>query len=181
VSGAPAHQIHKLFRAFGSLCRRPLLVAELSRRLPLFLRPTLMVDDPKLSATARAFWHSASRNGMFVAGAANTVRELGCAKAVLLRPEDPPDAWGEEAMHLMLPQAELPTLSNDSLKNIAAEFQPQLETFRLRLLSGVDPFVSPTHPLSSFDLARNLGACIPEDPEIVRILTRYSSRGSKIL
>jgi hypothetical protein len=67
VSGASAHQIHKLFRLFGSLCRRPLLVAELSRRLPLFLHPTLMVDDPKLTGNARAFGRSASRQGMFVA------------------------------------------------------------------------------------------------------------------
>jgi hypothetical protein len=88
-----------------------------------------------------------------------------------LRPEVPLDGWGDEAMHLVLPRADLPTLSNDLLNNIAAEFQPQLEMFRLRLLSGMDPFVSPTHPLSRFDLARNLGACIPEDQGIIRILT----------
>ena len=171
VSGAPMHQVHKLFRLFGSLCRRALLVAELSRRLPLFLHPTLMVNDPKLSGNARAFWRAASCQGVFVPGTGSAVEELGCAKAVLLRPEDPPDAWGEEAMHLVLPHAELPTLGKPLLASIAAEFQPQLEMFRLHLLSGSDPFVSPTHPLSRFDLASNLGACVPEDPAIIQILT----------
>jgi len=171
VSGAPMHQVLKLFRLFGSLCRRALPVAELSRHLPLFLHPTLLVNDPNLSAKARAFWRAASCPEMFVPGTGGTVEELGCAKAVLLRPEDPPDAWGEEAMHLVLPHAELPTLSKPFLASIAAEFQPQLEMFRLHLLSGSDSFVSPTHPLARFDLARNLGACMPEDPAIVQILT----------
>lgn len=171
VSGAPVHEIHKFFRLSGPLVRRALQVAELSRRLPLFLHPTLMVDDPTLSDKARAFWVSASRQGMFVAGAGDTVRELGCAKAVLLRPEDPHDAWGEDVMHLVLPRAELPALSNELLTRIAAEFQPQLEMFRLRHLSGVDPFMSATHPLAKFELARNLGACIPEDPGIIQLLT----------
>jgi hypothetical protein len=171
VSGAPVHQIHKLFGLIRELWRRGLRVAELNRRLPFFLHPTLMVDDPRLSGKARAFWVSASRQGMFVAGAGDTVRELACSKVVLSRPEDPEDAWGEDAMHLVLPHAELPTLSNDLLTRIAAEFQPQLEMFRLRHLSGVDPFVSATHPLARFDLARNLGACIPEDPGIIQLLT----------
>ena len=171
VSGAPPYQIHKLLRLFGALWRRGLLVAELSRRLPIFLHPTLMVDDPRLSCKARAFWVSASHQGMFVAGAGDTVRELACSKVVLVRPEDPQDAWGEDAMRLVLPHAELPTLSNDLLTRIAAEFQPLLEMFRLRHLSRVDPFVSATHPLARFELARNLGACIPEDPGIIQLLT----------
>jgi hypothetical protein len=88
-----------------------------------------------------------------------------------LQPEDSPDAWGEEAMHLVLPPTERPPLSDHLLKTIAAEFQPQLEMFRLRLLTGIDQFASTSHPLAKFELARNLGACIPEDSGIVRILT----------
>src|SRR6202030_931569 len=52
VIGARLPQIQNLFRAFRSLCRRALPVAELSRRLPFFLRPTLLVNDPKLSGKA---------------------------------------------------------------------------------------------------------------------------------
>jgi hypothetical protein len=74
-------------------------------------------------------------------------------------------------MFLMLPPADSAALSSRMLANVAAEFQPQLEMFRLRHLSGADQFVSTKHPLSRFELVCNFGACVPEDPEIVRILT----------
>jgi hypothetical protein len=94
-------------------------------------------------------------------------------------------------MFLPLPYAELPSPSHQTLTGIAAEFQPQLEMFRLRLLSGMDQFVSTSHPLAKFELARNLGACIPEDPGIVQVLTpllesqqqdvlAHSSRDSRV-
>lgn len=48
VSSTLMHATCNLFRLFSSLCRRALLVAELSRRLPFFLSPTMMVNDPSL-------------------------------------------------------------------------------------------------------------------------------------
>ena len=166
-------QLCNAMRMFTALCRRALLVAELSRRLPFLLRPTLLVNDPVLSESEVdcAFWRTAGCDGMFVAGTENTVCSLRCAKAVVLRGDESPAMWGSEAMFVILPHSELPSLSDQLLADIAAEFQPQLEMFRLRLLSGADPFVSKSHPLSKFELVRNLGACIPEDAEIVRVLT----------
>jgi hypothetical protein len=160
-----------LFRLLAPVVRRGLAVAELSRRLPFSLHPTLLVDDPMLSAKGRAFWQAANRPGLFVARTQGTVYQFSCSKIVVLQPGDSPDAWGEDAMHLVLPPAELPILSNQLLNSIATEFQPQLEMFRLRILSGMDPFVSGSNPLAKLALPRNLGACIPDDPEIVKILT----------
>jgi hypothetical protein len=134
------------------------------------LHPTFIVNDPRLSAKDRAFWRTASCRGMLVAGAGNTLCELRCPKAVVLQPGDSPQDWGEEAMFLMLPHSESAPLSNQVLANIAAEFQPQLEMFRLNLLTGRDQFASTSHPLSRFELARNLGACIPQEPGIVEVL-----------
>jgi hypothetical protein len=171
LSGAPLRQTYNLFRFSGSLCRRALLVAELSRRLPFFLRPTLMVNDPKLSARACAAWSAANCQSLFVAGSGSTVCSLSCPKAVVLQPGDSPQAWGEEAMFLMLPHSEFAPVSNRMLADITAEFQPKFEMWRLRLLSGKDQFVSTSHPLARFGLARTLGACIPEDPRIVEVLT----------
>jgi hypothetical protein len=171
VSSAPMHQICNLFQLFGSLCRRALPVAELSRRLPFFLRPTLVVNDPTLSGKALAFWRATNCHGLFVAGTGSTLCELSCSRAIVLQPGDSPEMWGEEAMFLTLPHVESAPLSGQILVKIAAETQPQLEMFRLRLLTGMDQFVSPSHPLSRFDLARKLGACIPEDAGIVQILT----------
>jgi hypothetical protein len=171
VGGAPMHEVHKLFRLLRVVCRRGLLVAKLSRNLPFALSPTLIVNDPQISAKDRAFWRAANCPGTFVAGTADTVCQLSCSKIILVRPEDSPEAWGQEALHLMLPQSELPGLSDQALVAIANELQPQLEMFRLRLLSEMDQFSSPSHPLAKFALARNLGACVPEDPEIVAMLT----------
>jgi hypothetical protein len=164
-------QVCTALRMVGALCRRALLVAELSRQLPFFLCPTLLVNGPRLkNEDQRAFWRAANF-GLFIAGTKNTVRSLRCTKAVVLQGDESPQAWGPEAMFLILPQAELPPVNDAQLADIAAEFQPKLEMFRLRLLSGADPFVPPSHPLAKFQLARNLGACVPQDTEVVRLLT----------
>ena len=164
-------QVVNLFRMLHSLCRRPLMVAELSPRLPIFLHPTLLVDDPKLSPKACAFWRAPNLPGVVVPAAGSRVCELACSKAVRLQPEDSPDTWGEEAMHLVLPPTEFPPLSDRLLANIAAEFQPQLEMYRLRRLNGKEKFAVPPSQLSKYELARNLFTCIPDDAGIVRILT----------
>jgi hypothetical protein len=171
ICAGSTRQVYKWFRLLRSLCRRSLLVAELSRRLPLFLNPTLIINDPTLSISTCTFWRSANCHGVYVAGPGGTLSSLCCPKAIALQPGDFPQVWGEEAMVIMLPDSESPPLRQAALMSIADELQPQLEMFRLRRLSGMDQFVSPTHPLSRFELARNLGPCIPEDPGIVRVLT----------
>ena len=171
IIGARMGQICNVFRLFASLCRRALPVAELTRRLPFFLNPTLLINDPMLSAQACASWQAANCHGLYVAGNGRTVSSLCCSKAVALQPEDFPQIWLEQAMFLMAPPTDSAPLDNRALAKIADEFQPRLEMFRLHRLSGVDQFVSTTHPLAKFELVRNLGACVPKDPEIVRILT----------
>ena len=155
-------------RFLGALCRRALLVAELSRRLPFSLRPTPIVNDPLLKKSV--FWRAASCPGVFVAGTGSTLSAFDCTKVVVLQPDQSPLMWGPEAMFLPLPPTDVLPLSDPQLAGIAAEFQPQLEMFRLRLLGG-EPVVAKLHPLARFELVRNLAPCIPADAEIVRVLT----------
>ena len=164
-------QVRNLFRMFHSLCRRSLMVAQLSRHLPIHLGPTLLVDDPTLSPKACAFWSAANSPGMVVPATGGKLCELACSKAVHLQPQDSPDLWGEEVMHLMPPPAEFPPLSSRLLEDIAAEFQPQLEMFRLRRLIGQETFATPSSPLSDRAFACNLYRCIPDDAGIVQSLT----------
>lgn len=164
-------QVRNLFRMFHSLCRRPLMVAQLSRQLPIHLGPTLLVDDPTLSPKACAFWSAANFPGMVVPATGGKLCELACAKAVRLQPQDSPDLWGEDVMHLMPPPVEFPPLSNRLLEDIADEFQPQLEWFRLCRLTGKEKFAPRPSHLSDCELACNLFRCIPNDDGIVRILT----------
>jgi len=158
-------------RMFGALCRRALLVAELNRNLPLFMQPTLLVNDASLEEETCDLWRAASCRGLFVAGDKSTLRSLRCTKAVILQPDKPLDMWGPESMPLVLPHAEFPPLSDSELADLAAEFQPKLQMFRLRLLSAAERFVATSHPLARFELVRHLGLCIPEDGEIARVLT----------
>jgi hypothetical protein len=168
---APFLQVCVVLRFFSALCRRALLTAELSRKLPLHVAPTLIVNDPLLEEETCDVWRAASCRGVFVAGERSTVFSIRCPKAVVLQADKAPGLWGPEAMHLILPHAELPPLDDRRLAEVAAEFQPQLEMFRLRVLSGAEPFLVKSHPLGRFELVRHLGACIPEAPEIVGMLT----------
>ena len=163
-------QVCNALRLCSALCHRALPVAELSRRLPFYLRPTLIVNDPLLKGKS-AFWRAATCRGLFVAGTGSTLCALNCTKVIVLQPEESPSKWGREAMFMPLPPADIPLLRDSLLADIAAEFQPQLEMFRLRLLSGAEPFVSTPHPLAKFELMRNLALCIPDDADIVRVLT----------
>lgn len=164
-------QTRNLFQMFRSLSFRPLMVAELSRRLPFNLGPTLLVDDPRLSPRDCAFWNAANFPGMVVSATGGKLCQLTCSKAVVLRPQDPPDAWGEETIHLILPPTELAPLSQMQLKSIADELQPQLEMYRLRRLVGAEEFASLTPQLPDCELARSLCRCIPGDAEILRTVT----------
>lgn len=168
---ATTRQVCDLFRMLHCLTRRSLMVAELSRRLPIHLHPTLLVADPRLSPKACSFWRVANLPGMVVPATGGAVCELACSKAVALQPQDPPDVWGEEAMHLVLPPTEFPPLSNGLLADIADEFQPQLELWRLRRLIGAEKFAPPSPQLPDCELARSLCRCIPEDAGIIRTLT----------
>jgi hypothetical protein len=170
VSGARLRQNCNLLRFLGSVCRRPLLVGELSRRLPFFLSPTLLVNDPTLSAPKWASWQATNCHGVHVAGG-GSLRSLVCSRAVVLRPRDFPEMSNAEAMFLALPPIDSIPLTNETLDTIASEFQPQLQMFRLHQLRRTDQLVVPTHPLARFELARNLGPCVPPDVDIARLLT----------
>jgi hypothetical protein len=98
-----------------------------------------------------------------------------------LRPEDPPDLWGENAISIMLPaKAPLP-LSSEVLTAIEAEFQPKLELYRLRKLTGELPDVAPEQ-IPDADLARMLAPTIPADgSEILKSLgSLFESRQEEL-
>jgi len=168
---ATASQVRNLHRLFRCLCRRPLMVAELSRRLPFYLHPTLLIDDPKLSPKACAFWSAANSHGVVVPEKGGRLCELTCSKAVRLHPQDSADLWGEDAAHLVLLPTEFSPLSDRLLEKITSEFQPQLEMYRLRRLTGMERVVPTLSQFADFELARNLFACLPDDAEIVGNLT----------
>src|SRR5579863_6091259 len=170
IIGATLSLVFNLFRMSKCLCRRGLQVAKLTPQLPLFLRPTLFITDPKLSARDCAFWSAANYHGVVVPGPGGMLSDLTCAKAILLGAGESAEVWGAEAMCLSLPPVDAPDLGDSLLEEIRTEFQPQLQAYRLDWLRRKDEFVAKSHGLSKLTLARRLFACIQGDPEIIQML-----------
>jgi hypothetical protein len=173
ISGMDMDQVMKLFRLFHALCRRSLVVAELSHNLPLFLSPTLLVNVPAVSASAGGRWRASNYRGAFVLGPRGTVRNIACSKIIFCETEPAREVWGPEAMHIaLLPtNQELPALTEAEEAQLAEEYQPQFLLFRLRNLFSMSQSVLPScspRP-AGFELG-NLPACIAEDHEIVEAI-----------
>ncbi len=170
IRGASAHQIFNLFKISRCLGRRALRVGKLTTKLPLYLRPTLLITDPGLTPKICEFWAAANFNGVLVPGAGGELTELSCAKAILLRPEESPEAWGTEAMSITLPPVDAPDLEDNLLTSIMAEFQPQLQAYRLDWLHHRSEHIAKSYGSSDSALARRLYACVQGEPGIVQML-----------
>jgi len=174
VNSSNMGQTMNLFRLFAPLCRRSLGVAELSRRLPIFLGPTLLVNDPGLSDKAVASWRAANFRGVHVSGNGGALLNLFGAKAIFSLGETA-DSWGDDAMHLtLLPtDNEFPPLTEQEQGEIAAKFQPQLLMYRLRHLQQVPQSANPSRQPASagFELSRKLLLYFQEEPKIVETVT----------
>jgi hypothetical protein len=169
IGGPNMGQAMKLLRLFAPLCRRSLIVAELSRQLPIFLRPTLLLNDPRLTVKVLASWRASNYHGVYATGSGGVLRDLACSKAVFSEMGDA-EGWGDEAMRLtLLPTArEFPPLTHQDQVQIAAEFQPQLLMYRLRHLRPVPQSGSRRPSSAGFELSQRLLVCVQEEPEIVQ-------------
>jgi hypothetical protein len=170
ILGASAHQIFNLFKLSRCLGRRALRVGKLTTKLPLYLRPTLLITDPGLTPKTCEFWTAANFNSVLVPGAHGALAELSCAKAILLGPEESPEAWGTEAMSITLPPVDAPDLEDNLLTSIMAEFQPQLQAYRLDWLHNRAEHIAKSYGSSNSALARRLYACVQGEPGIVQML-----------
>jgi hypothetical protein len=168
-------QVMKLFRLLRAVCRRALVVAELSLSLPFILCPTLLINVLKISARAAGRWRASNYCGAFIPGARGTLRNIACTKIIFCETEAAREVWGPEAMHVaLLPTTqELAALTEQEEADLAAEYQPQFLMFRLRNLSSIHRsgagLCQPK--FAGFELRGNLLACIAEDPEIVKAWT----------
>jgi len=173
ISGLMMDQVMKLFRLFHIVCRRPLMIAQLSANLPLFLRPTLLINVPRVTARMGEFWKASNYRGTVIPGPRGTMYNIACAKIIYCASEALGRVWAPEAIHIALPPTsqEFPSLTELEEAQLAAEYQPQLLMFRLRSLSSSrQPILSA--PQSTFGrLGGYLPACIAEDPEIAEAVT----------
>jgi hypothetical protein len=173
ITGVDMDQVMKLLQLLHALCRRPLLVAELSSKLPFALCPTLLVNVPPPSARAGGAWRASNYRAVFLPGPRGTMRSIACTKIIFCETEAARQVWGPEARHIaLLPTCPgLPALTEQAEAQLAAEYQPQFLMFRLRNLSLMQQSGPGSCPpkLAGFELGGNLPACIAEDPKFGRL------------
>lgn len=167
---APRGVLLQLLELF---CRRSLLLTAENPvglwTLPMYWRPTLLLDAAELSVPVRKFLRASQNQGVRFPRNGQAL-DLYCAKAVCA-PEPLRDAsLANLALQISLAPArrELPALSEEASQRIADEFQAKLQMYRVQKYSHVSPpdfdVAGLTVPTQS--LARTLASCIVDDAQL---------------
>ena len=134
VTAVRMAEVIQFFRLLSALCRRAIIVANLSSQLPTEVRPTLLLVDMDSSRNVRGTWRAGNYYGVYMPVAGGGLREVVGSKAVYSENQEAVSDWGEEEFFTVsLPANDLPKVGAD-LDAIAAEFQPSFELYRLRVM-----------------------------------------------
>jgi len=173
ISGADNGDAITLFRLLHCLCRRPVVLGDLSRTAFLSLAAlgaTLLINQPRLSEKIRNLWSTSNYRGVYVFGNGK-IRSVASSKAVFLGMAD---GRSDEGIHFALPptNCHLPPLDERQQSEIAEELQPQLLMYRLRNLDRVRNVSASEHgsPSADTEVARNLVTSVLSDGKIVESL-----------
>jgi hypothetical protein len=184
LSSAPGLSIYSpdlnravcLQRLLACVCRRPLTLAEINygsfRWLPMHVRPTLMINQAGMTSRMCALLRTCSHRGFYLPGRRGGVLDPYGAKAIFTGMNADGISNGE-AIQLSLAHAKHHSVvSDDCLDQIAGQLQPQLLMYRLLNSRKVRecPFDVPKFTFPTRELARNLGVCLPDDPELAQRL-----------
>ena len=160
ISGPDIERAIGLFRLLHCVCRRAVVLGDINRSALVSLASfgaTLLINGPSLSARIRGLWSTSNYRGVYVVGNGKAC-SFASSKAVFLGMTD---ARGDEGIHFALrpPHCDLSLLTEEQLREIADELQPQLLMFRLK----------------NFERVRNFSACeqssTPAESEASRALT----------
>lgn len=162
-----------LLYLLGLLCRHSFFVTAENPAglwtLPMYLRPTLLLDVGELTTPVRKFLRASHAQGVHFL-AKGQARELYCAKAVC-SPEPLRDSLlASSALQISFLSAnrEVPALTEEAGERIADEFQAKLLMYRAQNYFKARPLnfersglIAPTQCL-----AGSLAACIIDDPKL---------------
>lgn len=166
----------ELLRLLGCLCRRPLLLAELTpgtfRSLPMYLSPTLLLAQPELRPSMQRLLDASSYHGLHLVGNGGRIIDLCCAKAILCGDDAALDDLSSQVIRIALSPTRLqPSALDEQAQNeIANDFQPRLLLYRLnnlRKASASEVDVS-KFSFEMRPLALALAQCFSEDSELAR-------------
>jgi hypothetical protein len=162
-----------LLRVLHCVCRRPLMLAEVTRGGLRSLAPgfmmTLLVGDGKLRPNLQRLLRAANYRGLHIIGNRGAVVDLPGPRAILCDPEanDLGDGVIQISLSPMLPS---PELDEPHLDDIANNFQPRLLMYRLKNCAKIrEPQVDVSQfTIATRRLAHALAACFPGDPDLAR-------------
>ena len=169
VVGPSPADVRKFFRLLRCLCRRGVALTELNPggflAIPMFLRPTLLVEQSRLDRQTRGLLRAAaSRNYIPRRG---TFLDLRCARAVSCDQDDLDGDLRESCLTISLfpLAAGVPAFDASNEEKLAAQFQPRLLRFRCKNFRKVaeSTFDAPAFTTGMRDLARSLGAPVVGD------------------
>jgi hypothetical protein len=169
-AGSPKNLVLQLL---SLVCRVPLSLVGVRRadllRLPMALRPTLLLDEPDMQPAMQMLLQASSHPGLNITGGRGVV-ELYGPKIVFARKLPHGTALETDVFRTaLIPVAgQLPPLDKAAEENIAEEFQARFMGYLLRNFSRVG---SPSFDVTNLtgpvqNLARSLGAAVVDDDEL---------------
>lgn len=172
ITGPPSYQGQQLFRLLLCLCRRPLLLAEVSLpalcALPMDLCPSLFIDRSDFSPQLQRVLRATQARG-HVAWKGKLVRTR-CTTVVCtdVSLNYPGSGWSGIEIPAIPTCPALPVLTQHIEQRIADEFQPKLLMYRVSNHRQVmdSAFDVPAFTPPVRDVARYLGACVVDDPDL---------------
>ena len=173
IIGARSCQRSNLFRLLSCLFRRSLVLGEISAAaicsLPTELCPALFLEQCELSPQLQKVLRASSGQDTYISWKGH-LRSMCCAKVICNEEVFEHAALGQGAIGIPVTPVHrtLPILDKRTQQAIVEEFQPKLLSFRLekyhQVLNSDFDFPYATSPVR--DLARSLGACVPDAPDL---------------
>jgi len=163
VTGTNRSHAMRFFYLLRELCRRAIIVADLNPHLPTELGPTLLLVNSSLPKRVQGCWLACNHRDVYLPAPVGGLKGLACTKAIYGETNDVSRLWGDEVLRVvLLPNNDLPLISDAELAEIAGEFQPKFQLFRLRRLQDLAEAgkVSCPAPLSRSAVARELFALL---------------------
>ncbi len=178
IAGPPSYQRSNLFRLLSCLYRRPLLLGEISAAaicsLPMDLCPTLFFEGCEFSRQFQKIIRASSAHDFYIPWKG---RLISTRCAMVISTEDLLDIEELGQVTIEIPatptRQPIPILEKSAQREIASEFQSKFLSFRLTNYNRVrdSDFDAPHFESTVRDLARSLGACVSEDPELQKGIT----------
>ena len=175
VTGADAPLRQRLCRLLHVFCRRAFVTAELSRRLPFWLHPSLVLTNPRLSAQAAAFWRALNFPDVYLPDSRGEVCNIACTRIIFCDSAESRAAWGSESLSIpLLPAGPIPPFTRREEDALTDECQQQLLQLRLEVLLCEEPSnPGPEHDSAQLtgSMRRHLPLFLQREPEVVKAVS----------